>query len=402
MLRRKIVVVTPEFPSREEPYRGRPIYQMLQCLQEHADIRVLCPWARYPDWLRPVHFEHHKPSPEDCSRELRAHYFGYPAIPGFTRPVNGIMCGRYLMPFVRELQPNAVLNFWLYPEGYAAVAVGRKLGIPVIVGSIGTDLNRIADPMTNWLTRSTLQRASFVITKSRHLRYRALEMGVKPERARTVLNGCNTKLFHPRDRMTARQELGVARNAELVAFVGRIETTKGIRELFEAIAILSRSRPELCAAYIGDGPGLAPLQEQASLGNLRGRFIFAHSCSPDRVAQWLAAANLLALPSYAEGCPNVIIEALSCGRPVVATDVGGIPELVDARCGVLVRPHDVNDLVKGIDTLLDTTWDEGEICRRFRRSWDQVAQEVFDVCEAVIDNAQGRRTLEQEARVDGR
>ena len=123
-------------------------------------------------------------------------------------------------------------------------------------------------------------------------------------------------------------------------FVGRLDTTKGIVELLDAFASLATRRPNLRLAYVGDGPGGGHLRRKAKHLALEDRITLTGACSSQKVAQWLAAANVLALPSYNEGCPNVVIEALSCGRPVIATNVGGIPELVNEESGILVAPRD--------------------------------------------------------------
>jgi glycosyltransferase involved in cell wall biosynthesis len=98
------------------------------------------------------------------------------------------------------------------------------------------------------------------------------------------------------------------------------------------------------------------------------------------VASWLAAANIFCLPSYAEGCPNAVIEALACGRPVVATNVGGIPELVDSESGILVAPQDSQALADAFHQALSRRWDEPAISQRAQRGWDQVAEETRQIC----------------------
>jgi teichuronic acid biosynthesis glycosyltransferase TuaC len=98
------------------------------------------------------------------------------------------------------------------------------------------------------------------------------------------------------------------------------------------------------------------------------RILFVGACSSQEVAQWLAAANVFALPSYAEGCPKVVIEALSCGRPVIATNVGGIPELLSEKSGILIRPKDSRCLASAIETAMDRKWDEQLISEQFCRS----------------------------------
>jgi len=108
------------------------------------------------------------------------------------------------------------------------------------------------------------------------------------------------------------------------------------------------------------------------------------------VAQWINAANLVCLPSHSEGCPNTIIESLACGRPVVATTVGGIPELVHDDNGILVPPGDVLALTQALNIALDTKWDSAAISHGCHRTWHEVAQETLSICEGVL--ASPRRT----------
>jgi glycosyltransferase involved in cell wall biosynthesis len=97
----------------------------------------------------------------------------------------------------------------------------------------------------------------------------------------------------------------------------------------------------------------------------------------------MRAADVFCLPSYSEGCPNVVVEALACGRPVVATKVGGIPELVNETCGMLIPPRNAGELAKALDRALSKPWDSEEIARTFTRSWETVAAETLAVCRKV-------------------
>jgi glycosyltransferase involved in cell wall biosynthesis len=132
---------------------------------------------------------------------------------------------------------------------------------------------------------------------------------------------------------------------------------------------------------------LKSLQDKVRARNLARHVSFAGACSSAEVARWLAAANLLALPSYAEGCPNAVIEALRCGRPVVATAVGGIPELVNGDCGVLISASQAGLLADALDTALNIDWDENAIAKCSGRTWEQVAQETLAICEASWNEA---------------
>jgi glycosyltransferase involved in cell wall biosynthesis len=101
-----------------------------------------------------------------------------------------------------------------------------------------------------------------------------------------------------------------------------------------------------------------------------------------QVAGWMRACDVFCLPSYTEGYPNVLVEALACGRPVVATPVGGIVEIVDDGNGLFVPPREVDALADGMARALRQSWDEAALSRRFMRSWTDVARETLEACEA--------------------
>lgn len=376
----RIAVVTPELPSREYPHRGRSVYETLRHLAAVSDLQVFCPLPRYPAHFRPRRYDYRKVDLTYSLPGVSAHFFEYPAFPIMTRPFNGYTCAHFLEPQLREFQPDVILNFFLYPAGFAALNVGRKLSVPVVVGSLGSDLNAIPDPFSRWLTRKTINGASRVITKSRRLRDLVVTMGADPLKTHVVENGCDENLFFVGNRREARLKLSVSQETELVAFIGRMHRAKGVHELLDAVAILSQKRADVHLVYVGDGPEMATLQDRVNASRLAKHVSFAGAATSAEVALWLAAADVFTLPSYSEGCPNAVLEALSCGRPVVATDVGAIPDLVNSSCGVLVPVGQVEPLEQGLNRALNTKWDENLIAQGFRRSWKQVAQETLEIC----------------------
>ena len=395
-MRLKVAVVTPIFPIPTQPYRGHSEYQILLALSKHADVNVICPFPRYPKWFQPT-FDHRRPDLSYSPPGVATQYFEYPALPGLTRCINGLVCAKYLEAYFRERVPDVACNFWLYPEGYATVAVARRLGIPAVVCSVGSDLNRIPDPASRWLTRLAMKRAAFVVTKGEYLRQQAIRMGINARKVRNVPNGCDPSVFHLGDRHAARAQLGVADEHELVLFVGRLDPRKGIVELLKAFDSLVSRRPNLRLVYVGDGPADEHLRNVARDFALEDRILLAGACPSQKVAQWLAAANVLALPSYAEGCPNVVIEALNCGRPVIATNVGGIPELVNEKSGILVPPRDSQALAGAIKTAMERKWDERLISDQFRRGWDDAAGEILTICELAVKQGSKQWQLQAKA-----
>ncbi len=359
-------------------------------MKSWMDIEVFCPLATYPSFLQPRNFPYVRADPSFSPPEFPTHYIEYPALPLVSRPFNGLASAHCVLPYLERFQPDLILSYYVYPDGWAALSAGRRLGVPVIVGAIGSDVNRIPDRISAYLTRKTLRGASFVLTVSEHLRTQAIQLGSSPERTRAIRNGCDTSIFHLAGRAEARAELGLQEESEVVVFVGLLAATKGLRELLHAMIHLVPSRPRLQLFCIGEGPLQAELESLAAQAGIAGHVHFPGRRASSEIARWLAAANLFCLPSYAEGCPNAVIEALACGRAVVATQVGGIPELVDAASGILVRPGDAQALAQALDEALRRPWDEPGISRASQRGWGQVATETYEICKGALEATSSR------------
>jgi glycosyltransferase involved in cell wall biosynthesis len=125
----------------------------------------------------------------------------------------------------------------------------------------------------------------------------------------------------------------------------------------------------------------ASLRRQAEALGIAGRVHFAGPQKAPEVARWMNACDVFCLPSATEGCPNVILEALACGRPVVATAVGGIPEIVTPRCGILVADDEAGRLAEALADAACRGWKREEIAAFRQRGWEQVAQETYEACE---------------------
>jgi teichuronic acid biosynthesis glycosyltransferase TuaC len=384
----RILVVTSQFPIAGEPNRGRPILQTVRELARLADVRVISPVATYPRWARPRSYLFRAPLPQqmqDCDTE----YVSYPALPMVSRPFNGHLCGMAITEAMARFAPDVVLSYWLYPDAFGAMRAASRLGIPWVAGARGSDL-RVRDAVSRVLTGQVVRRARRLLVVSEDLRRVAIERyGAAPDRTITIPNGCNAAIFHPASRSEARRQLGIDEGAKLIVYVGRLVAEKGLRELLEATAMLSQAHPRVELALIGDGP----LRDELDQSARRIAGVPVHlpgAMDASMVARWMAASDLVTLPSYSEGHPNVLVEALASGRPVVATHVGGIPEVVDASCGVLVAPRDVHALSVALGQVMDRGWDPDALARRFSRDWSGVARETLQVCMDAFSEADGR------------
>jgi glycosyltransferase involved in cell wall biosynthesis len=380
----RIAVVSRYFPSSAEPWQGRSAYQTIRALNSYADVHVFYPELDYPRYLRPRTRIYQGLDLNYSPPGVSVSYHNYLAIPLVSRPFNGPMAARAVLPHVRAFRPDLIFGIFLYPDGYAALQVAKKLGVPLVALGIGSDIHSIGDPLSAKYTRKVLEQTNFLVTVSEDLRQKALAMGATPESSRAIVNGCDLSTFHVRDRDASRRQLSLDLEAEIALYIGRMDMRKGLRELVEAAARLHAQRPRLQVYMVGEGPDRPLIAQAIDAAGASGYIHVLPPCTPDDVAVWMAASDLVTLPSYMEGCPNVVLEALACGRPVVATRVGGIPEIMSDACGRLIPPRDANALLQALDAVLSTQWDASSISAHWSRSWNTVAQELLDTFQSVM------------------
>jgi len=379
----RIAVVTAHYPSSAEPTRGRPAYQTLRVLSRQCEVEVFYPHAAYPPRLKPRSRSYDSLDHAYTLPGVITHYHDYPVLPLISRPFNGWVAGRALLPHVKRFNPDLVFSYCLYPDGYAGLTVAKALSVPCAAMGVGSDVHSIHDRFSLKHTKTLLREADLLLAISGDLRDRMISMGAPPAKTRTVISGSDPAVFHVRDPHSARAQLGIHPSAEAVVFIGRMDLRKGLRELVEAAVSLKPRRPNLHVYLVGDGPD-APLAETAISAKNASSFIhLLPGCTFDQVAIWMAAADLVTLPSYMEGCPNVILEALACGRPVVATNVGGIPEIMSDACGRLVPPRNTAALAQALDAVLAGTWDAPSIAAHWSRSWTVVADELLAALQTI-------------------
>lgn len=383
----RIAVVTAHYPSSAEPTRGRPAYQTLRQLSQQCEVEVFYPHAAYPHFLKPRSRTYESLDHQYNLPGVTAKYYDYAVLPLLSRPFNGLVAGRALLPHVKRFNPDLVFSYCLYPDGYAGLTVAKALSVPFAAMGVGSDVHSIHDRFSLKHTKTLLREADLLLAISGDLRERMISMGAPPAKTHTVISGSDPEVFHVSDRQAARVLLGIDPSAEAVVFIGRMDLKKGLRELVDAAASLRPKRPNLHVYLVGDGPD-APLVESAIAAQNAGGFIhLVPGCDFDRVAVWMAAADLVTLPSYMEGCPNVVLEALACGRPVVATNVGGIPEIMSDACGRLVPPRDSRALAQALNSVLDSQWNASSIAAHWSRSWSVVADELLAALRTIAPKA---------------
>jgi teichuronic acid biosynthesis glycosyltransferase TuaC len=278
---------------------------------------------------------------------------------------------------------QVMLASFAYPDGYAGLIASRKLGLPMVLQVIGSDLMVLGkDPARGPMVRKVLREADRIIAVSSGLAKEACNLGASPEKVTWVPNGVDQKSFTPGDKHQARKQLGLSSDGPWLLFVGNFVGVKSVDTLLNALKQIPRARLML----VGAGPLHKQYQALAEENRIASRLHWAGSQPHSNIPQYMAASDILVLPSKSEGEPNVTIEALASGRPVVASRVGGIPDIVsDKKSGRLVTPGDPRELARAIQWVLERNWDPEAIRSTVaRRTWPQTARGYLEVLQKAL------------------
>lgn len=377
-----VLAFTTLFPSVREPTRGLFNQYTLGALGKLCAVRVVVP---VPAWKRLGEPAHLFRPPSETRSGILATYPTYWAIPRIAPRWNAASVYRSVRSHVEETRRafpfDAIVAAFAYPDGVAAARLAADVGCAFIAVVLGSDINELARrPALQGQIRDALLQASTVIAVSGELRSRVAELGVPRDRIVVQQNGVDGARFVVRDRHQARQQLAIPDDRALVCFVGNLVPEKGPDVLLESFGLTRvGGLKDGQLAFIGDGPMRPALTARAAQLGIADRIRFLGKLPPVDVAVWLAAANVVCVPSRREGCPNVVLEGLASGRPIVASAVGGVPEMLSDRNGLMVASEDPAALGGALNRALQTTWDPEHLRASVPSlTWDDFGRTIYD------------------------
>jgi glycosyltransferase involved in cell wall biosynthesis len=217
------------------------------------------------------------------------------------------------------------------------------------------------------------------------LKQEIIDIGIDASHIAVIPNGIELELFNPIKKIDARKTLGISSNDPVGIYVGRLNPEKGADILIKALSHVRTSPFTLLV--VGSGPEEGRLKTLAARLNVLQKVFFVGEKNYAEIPLWISAADVLILPSRNEGHPNAVIESMACGVPVVASRVGGVPEIINSpSLGLLVDPENPLDLARAIDESLAKQWDKQLIITAAKRSWDTVAKDILEELSKYVDS----------------
>jgi teichuronic acid biosynthesis glycosyltransferase TuaC len=398
----RIVVLTSLFPNSQQPRHGIFVEERLRGLLASGEVeaRVIAPvpwfFSAHPSFGRYAEFA------AVPRREVRhgvvIDHPRYLVIPKIGMTLAPIAMARAVERTLAALQADGfdfdlIDAHYFYPDGVAAARLARRFNRPFVVTARGHDINVIGSmPVPARQIRAAGKKAGALITVSAALARKMEQMGIDARKITTLRNGVDMQRFAPCDRSAARARIGVSGSVWIC--VGHLIEIKGMHLAVEALARVDG----VTLLLVGNGPEETALRAQAGKLGVSARLRFVGTIAHEALVDYFNAADALIHAASVEGMPNVVLEALACGCAVIATRVGGIPEVIrEARAGTLLPERSAQAIVDAWELMRETALPARAARREHAEqfSWDATTAGQLKIFRELV----ARRTS---ARVRGK
>ncbi|HEX6986719.1 MAG TPA: glycosyltransferase, partial [Planctomycetaceae bacterium] len=390
----RVLTLSSVFPSAAHPTYGVFVKERVRAVADlpGLDVRVIAPTPYVPP-VRPLRRRYvwwRFPAQELLAGlpVTRPRYLLAPKLGGFFHADLMYPVARRAADRLRPEFPFDLIDaHFAYPSGVVAARLGRRFGVPVVVTGRGEDMLRFPSlPVIGPKIREALAGGIWCIALSDEIAEAFLRNRARPDRVVRIPNGIDLTSFRPVPQREARLRVGLPAERPIILSVGNLQERKGFHLLADALPAVLERHPRALLVIVG---GPAPygddytgiVEERVRRHGLKDHVRLVGHRRHEELGDWYSAADVFALISSREGSPNVLLEALACGTPAVATPVGGIPdELRNPELGILLAERSAAAAAAGLTEALSRRWNRDLISSLMRpRSWESVAQKVADV-----------------------
>ena len=390
----RVLTFTTLYPNNVWPNNGVFIKERVTFFANlnGVEVKVVAPVPYFPDIRLGSRWRYSQVTSHQLIEGLEVYHPQYFMTPKIGMSFYGLTMFWSVLPFVKKVQKE--FNFdiidahYVYPDGYAATLLSNYFKKPVVVSARGSDINLYGEfPIIRKFLRRTLLKANRVVAVCQALREGIIQLGVPEEKISVIPNGVDSYKFYPTSKEEVRRKLKLP-DKKIILSVGHLTPNKGFDYLIKALKILQTefNKKDVYLVIVGEGEFRKELEKSISLLNLGEHVRLAGAIPHKEMRDWYSAADLFCLASGQEGWPNVILESLACGTPVVATSAGGIPEIISSNGVGILAERTEQDIAGKISIALKQSWNREEIVKFAEKyTWNQVALCVYDVFKSVLN-----------------
>ena len=397
-----ILAITTMFPNKNEPFFGIFVKRRLEALSKLVNLTIVSPQPYFPFLSLLKHYRNRRDIPRKTklNDNTTVYYPRFLSFPVILKPLDGPFLAIILYFFIRKLKKKGVeidlLDAHLaYPEGTACNFLRKIFKVPVTLTLRGHDIHYLPKyPIRKRQVITALKKVDKAFSVSNALRLGAGELGCDINKIVVATNGVQSDLFYPVNKQEIRKKLDIPVDKKIILTIGYLVPCKGFDLLIDALHLLHTKEKMTDVMLIilggrgGDTYIKHELVEQIEKYGLQDSVRFEPPKQNEELYEWYNLADVFCLASSREGWPNVILEALACEVPVVASNVWGIPEIFgnDTNIGLLVE-RTPELMAQGLKKALNKKWDKTYI-RKFAeaRTWDKTAQLLKKEMAQLIKN----------------
>jgi len=393
--RKKILAISYLFPNSTQPNHGIFVFNRLKAMSKYADITVINPIPNSP-----VHgkIDKFKPLKQVAylanMKGLDVYHPRYFSIPGHLKSIEVLSYRLAVLSVLKEIGTDfdVIDLHWTFPDLPTGSYLSKKLNIPFNVTLRGMEAFHLQDSgLRKHIVAHYLKKVSKVISLSEEMAIKANEISQTRSKTTVIRNGVDTDKFYYINPISCREKLGLPLDEKIILGVGALIYRKGFDLIIKALENLliqdglANTKFYILGAEGPEGDYRTELSNFIDKHQLQENVIFVGAVDNEDLISWYNAADVFCLSSRGEGSPNVLTEALACGTPAVAANVGSVPEIMvsEENLGICVENENIGEFISALQKVLLNPYDRKLSANKFSKyTWDWCAQKVMEVINA--------------------
>lgn len=375
------------YPSIFNEVGGIFVHQQVKELQKQGcEVKVISPvpWTPFPIKYFSKKWKKYSKIPQKAIWEgIEVYYPRYFTLSGDSFHImKGLLMPCTMRNFVKRNLTNDFdiihAHITSFHMGWLGKSLKERFNKKLVITVHGSKSTYPSERIRKIFIKKVFNTADKIIAVSNCLKDRVLKYGIDKGKVIVIGNGVDLKIFHPINRNEVRAILGLPMGDKIILNVASLSKIKGQTNLISAFSKVKKSFSKTVLVIVGGGELKQELKRKAREEGVEDSIRFVGPQPHGKIPLWLNAADLFVLSSFNEGMPVSLIEAIACGKPVIATKVGGIPEVIcSENYGILVEPGNPTQLYNAIIKAFKKDWRENEIAKYGAKfTWENVAKSL--------------------------